>query len=455
MKEAPQNIESEKIVIGTMILFNDSIPEILKFVKQKYFYDKTNQLVFSVIKKLYETNKPVDTVTIFESAKSADVNISPLELAKLTANIISDVNVLYHAYLISEKFILRELIAKATEISENAYDQKEDVFDLVRSSIIELEQIIDIKSEVKEERNLYDKLDDIFKQITDERTGILQPSIKTTNHPGFNEATGGIRGGNIIAISGNYKQGKTTFGTAVVMDLAVTQKKRVGWFSLEISEYEMDLKYISMITGTRYGYLRDPANKNHYGDFRYRDESFKQTTLEASRKLFNTKIFVSDSDHDIFRIVTKLKIWKKKFDIEIGAIDYIGLIESPGKNERRDLEIAELSRKLKNVARELDIPLFILSQENEEGKTADSKALLRDADFWFSTSNLSDKGIKTWKIEENDIKYEVPVDNSFFEVKNKGNRHGPAGKKILYQYHENGTYTEVDYKHLENNSMPI
>ena len=102
----------------------------------------------------------------------------------------------------------------------------------------------------------------------------------------------------------------------------------------------------------------------------------------------------------------------------------------------------------KRTAKALDIPIIILSQENEDGKTADSKALLRDADFWFSTTNLADKGIKVWKIEDNEGKWEVPVDTSYFEVKNKGNRHGPAGTRILYRYNENGTYTEVDYRRV-------
>lgn len=453
MKTPPQNIESEKIVIGSMLLNNDYVPELLMQLKQKYFYEKEHQDLFAIIKRLYETQKPIDVVSVYEAVKTSEIKISAITISKLTEYSYAVGNPFYHALIIAEKYILRELIIKAKEIEERAYNQSEDVFDLIQQSIIELEQVINIKNDAKEEKNLYEQMDDIFQQITDEREGKKQPSLKTTNHPSFNDSTGGIRGGNVIAISGNYKQGKTTFGTAIILDFAVTQKKKIGWFSLEISEYEMNLKFISMVTATRYGYLRDPANKNHYGEFRYRDESLKETITNASRKFYETNIYVNDCDLDIFRIITKLKLWRKKYGIEIACIDYIGLIENPGKNERRDLEIAELSRKLKNTARELDIPIFILSQENEEGKTADSKALLRDADFWFSTSNLLDKGLKVWKIEDNDGKYEVAVDNSYFEVKNKGNRHGPAGKKILYKYNENGTYNEVDYK--RSNNLPI
>ena len=160
------------------------------------------------------------------------------------------------------------------------------------------------------------------------------------------------------------------------------------------------------------------------------------------------KYMLMIAELNIHRIINKLKLWKKKHDIDIAAIDYIGLIENDNQSERRDLEIAELSRKLKRTASALNIPIFVLSQENEEGKTADSKALLRDADFWFSSSNLAERGIKVWKIEDNDGRYEVPVDNSYFEVSNKANRHGLARMRILYRYNENGSFTEVDYKHI-------
>lgn len=449
MRELPNNTESEKIVLGSMIENNEIIPDILNVVKAQFFFVKDYGQIFSLIKDLYEKNAAIDAVSIYEASKARKIKIKlpllneVLHYAKLLDKAV------YHAFIITEKFVLRKLIKTSTEIMEYAYEQEEDVFDLINGSIADLETVLEVKEQAREEASLFNQLEEIFSNIRKEREGIIQPSLKTINHPTFNKATGGIRNGNIIAISGNYKQGKTTFGSALLMDFAVEQKKRIGWFSLEVSEYEMGLKFISMVTKTRYGYLRDPANKNHYGDFRYRDDSLTQTITEAMRKFNRTNIFVNDTDLDINRIINKLKLWKKKHNIEIAAIDYIGLIENKNKSERRDLEIAELSRKLKRTAKELNIPIFILSQENEDGKTADSKALLRDADFWFSTVNLSDKGKKVWKIEDKEGTYEVPVDTSHFEVKNKGNRHAPAGTRILYKYHENGSYTEVDYKHSE------
>ena len=171
-----------------------------------------------------------------------------------------------------------------------AYDQKEDVFELINSSIADLESTLDVQNETKEERNLYDKLDEIFVLIREEREGNISPSIKTVNHPTFK----GIRPGNIIVLSGKYKSGKTTFGASIISDLAIKQKLKVGWFSLKVSEYEMDLKFISMNTSTRYGYLRDPRNKNRYGDYRYKEDSFQNAIVKAVRKFNGTQIYVND-----------------------------------------------------------------------------------------------------------------------------------------------------------------
>jgi replicative DNA helicase len=447
----PNNIESEKIVLGSMIADNEKIPDMLAIVKQKYFFNKDHEIIFGLIKRLYESNTPVDSVSLYEASKSHNLTVDAALLSDISCHSSILSNSKYHCCVITEKFMLRELIRKSTEINNYAYRQEEDVFDLISGSIADLERTLEIQDEIKEERNLNDKLEDIFSSINDEREGKIEPSLKTFAHPTFNRCTGGIRPGNIVAISGKYKQGKTTFVASLISDFAIQKKKKIGWFSLEVNEYEMDLKFISMNTNTRYGYLRDPANKTRDGNLRYGDESLSETAASAMRKFHDTKIFVNDTDLDISRIINKLKLWKKKHSIDIAVIDYIGLIENSGKSERRDLEIAELSRKLKRAAGTLGIPIFVLSQENEDGKTADSKALLRDADFWFSISNLADRGSTIWKIEDNEGRWEVPVDPSYFEVKNKGNRHGLAGTRILYHYNENGSFCEVDYKNHNKN----
>ena len=163
---------------------------------------------------------------------------------------------------------------------------------------------------------------------------------------------------------------------------------------------------------------------------------------------------IDDRTIDLFKIKNKIKLWKKKHRIDIVAIDYMGLMRTTRKYERKDLELDDISLTLKQTAKEMDIPLIILTQENKDGESANSKGPLRDADFWFSISNLADKGIKVWKIEDEGMTYEVAVNPSIFEVRLKANRHGRAGAKMLYEYMPDGTYVEIDYKH-EQSIEPI
>lgn len=457
IKELPNNIESELLVLGSIILDNSFIPDVSLVLKSKYFFSDVNQSIYSVIIKMHESSMPIDTVSLYEQIQSLKLNVDVQYLAKLTKDTTYLANVIYHSYIIIEKFLLRELIKKSEKIRELAYNQENDVFEMIEDSVAELESVLSVREEAKEEKNLYDKLDEIFNVIKEERDGNLEPSIKFTNHPSFNRATGGIRNGNVILITGKYKQGKTTVATSLFDDLAINGKKMIGgWFSLEVSEFEMDIKHISQITGTRYGYLRNPADKTLDGHFRFSEDMLRDTILEAKRKLFNSGIYTSDETADLLKIRNKLKLWIKKFGLQFAVIDYLGLLESEGKYERKDLQISETSKKIKRIARELNIPIFILEQENEDGKTSNSKGPIRDADYWFSITNLKDAGKNSFKIREDGIDYDYPIDNSHFEVKLKASRHSPAGVRILYKYLEDGRFVEVDYKHkYEYSGDPI
>ena len=163
--------------------------------------------------------------------------------------------------------------------------------------------------------------------------------------------------------------------------------------------------------------------------------------LTAEKIFPSTKIMITDCVTYDSEIIAKIKYWVNKHKLKIVCIDYLQLVETTNKYERRDLEIAYLSRRFKNLARQLGIIIFIIVQENERGESADSKAPLRDSDFWFSVTHPIDEGKNTVKIDSENI----PVDQSHFQIRFKASRHSPNGGSFLAKFYENGEFKEYYY----------
>lgn len=203
--------------------------------------------------------------------------------------------------------------------------------------------------------------------------------------------TNGIRKNDLVVIYGEDKQGKTSLSTQIALDFAIYNKIPTGIFSYEMSKEIMYLKALSMRTGTEYRKLRSPKESG------LTPTEFKEFINNAENKFKDTKIYVSDEPLDKNRLKAKMKLWKRKFGIALYIIDYIGLIPINDKFERRDLAIADLSRFFKVLTKELDAPIMVLSQANDEGRTAESRALLRDCDFALMIQKPVECGIMSVK----------------------------------------------------------
>jgi len=337
--------------------------------------------------------------------------------------------------------MFREIITLSNKTTSCAFSQTEDPFELLARAINNLDEIRNVIEIAKEDENYWDRLPVLVQRIEEERRQKIETTIKCDTFPSFNTATGGLQKGNLVVISGKYKAGKTRFAYALLIDYAVNKKIPVGMIGLEMGQEEYDKILLSMQTGTRYEYLRDPAGKNKDGSLKLKDELLYEMKLKAEQIFPKTTIMISDSETYDVEIKAKIKYWVKKHKLKIVCIDYLQLVETTNKYERRDLVIAYLSRTFKNLARQLGIILFIIVQENEKGESADSKAPLRDSDFWFSVTHPIDEGKQTVRIDGD----EISVDQSHFLIKFKASRHSPNGGIFLTKFYENGEYKEFDH----------
>lgn len=445
------NIDAEKELLSAIIWDNNYFPSVHNLLRNsKCFYDKKHQIIYDCMIKLHDSNVSIDTISLYENLKDN----SEISVAFITTFNTPLANVDYTARVVYKYWLYRQVIEVSTDAIKLSTSGKEDEFELLEKVIERFENINQQLEFQREEINFVNRIPEIYDAIGKERNDPDKKAWKVLTFPSFNTATGGIKPGNLVVISGDYKKGKSTFGLSLLLDYCINAKLPVGFLSLEMSQEEIDRKVISLLTGTRYGYLRDPGAKSK-GEFILTDEMITRSINTARKELQKTNFFCSDEMLDQSSITAKVKYWVRKHQLKIILVDYIGLIETSEKFERRDLEIAYLSRFFKLLSKRLDVCFIILSQENAEGKVAESKALSRDADFWFSITHPIDDVKKnkldlTQKLIMNGKEVTLKLDESLFLVELKASRHGMNGTRMLCQFHRNGMFNEIDPERMHS-----
>ena len=437
----PNALEIEEGVLCAVISDFDYLIKAANLIKPKHFFDEKHQIIYKAIYDMYEASEHLDTLTLHQYLKKLDLSdrVGGLKYISKLTSVVPASNIEFHCKVIIEKWMLREIIAASHRLTQAAYNQTEDVFELASKGVNEFESIMSVSESSKPELNFYDRLPKLIDQIIFDRENNIDAGIKATEFPSFNHATLGLKPGNLVVISGKYKSGKTRFSLSLLRDFAVFGKIPVGLVGFEMDVEEYDKNLLSMQTGIRYGYLRDPSAKNHDGTYILKDSHIQQLNERAGKSFKDTNIYITDSVFTDSEAIAKIKYWVKKHGVKIVLVDYLQLIESSKKSERRDLEIADMSKRLKNLARMEKIIVFIIVQENDKGTSADSKGPLRDADFWFSIDHPVDDGVKSIKVNGT----EITVDESVFQVKFKASRHSANGGKFVCKFYENGEFKEL------------
>jgi len=420
----PQNLEAEESILSAILLDNSSLVDVLDILRADDFYRSAHQTIFSAVIDLFSKNEPIDLITlsnILRKQKKLDEIGGATYLAKLVDTVPLAVNAQHYAKIVHEKAYLRRLIEKANEITKRCFEDSEDV-----------DEVIDFA-----ERSIFeisgDKIGPSFHSISQ----IIEKSIDTlekrqrnkslvTGVPtGFKKLdtdTSGLQKSDLIIIAARPGMGKTAFALNIARNAAIESNIPVSVFSLEMSKEQLAMRLLSSEAKVNSTRIR--------GGFLNQDD-WHQINNAAGR-LYEAPIYIDDSPSlTALELRAKARRMKMEKDIGIIIIDYLQLMKIRGMAERRDLEISEISRSLKALAKELDIPVVALSQLNRKlEERSDKRPQLSDLRESGALEQDSDVIMFIYRDDEYN-KDESNPKKGTAEILLKKQRNGPTGMSTL------------------------
>jgi replicative DNA helicase len=373
-KVPPQAVDLEQAVLGAMMLEKNAVTETIDILSQESFYDPKHQYIFAVIKDLFGTSKPIDILTVIDKLKrngELEAAGGAAYISQLTSRVASTAHVEFHARIISEKHIKRELIRMCSEVMRDAFDETNDVFDVLNKAEGDLFKIAE---------NNMGKAVDVMQNVV--RQAIEEIELASKNPDGISgvptgfyaldKLTSGWQRSDMIVIAARPAMGKTAFVLSMARNTAVDHNMGVAIFSLEMSSVQLVKRLIASET-------RLSAEKLRKGDLR--DDEFQQLHTRIS-KLATAPLYIDDTPGiSIFDLRAKCRRLKMQYDIQMVIIDYLQLMTAGAKNQgNREQEISSISRSIKEIAKELNIPIVALSQlsRSVEQRGGDKKPILSD-----------------------------------------------------------------------------
>ena len=373
-KVQPQAIALEEVVLGAILIDKNALPSVMDILRVETFYKQAHQDIFEVILDLFQKSQPIDILTVQEALKKN----KKLEqvggityLAELTNKVSSAANIEYHARIITQKYIQRELIKVSTEIIRDSFEDTKDIFELLDNAERNLYDITD-----QNLNTAYEKLGalaiktrkeiEAISQQTGELTGV------TTGFDELDKITSGWQASDLIIIAARPGMGKTAFALSLARNAALS-KKPVAIFSLEMSKLQLVQRLIAM---------EAEINSKKIRNGQLDDYEWKKLH-EAVERMSNIEVYIDDTPAiNIFELRAKCRRMKQNHNIQMVVIDYLQLMSSaPNQNRgNREQEISSISRALKSMAKELNVPVIALSQLSRavETRGGDKRPQLSD-----------------------------------------------------------------------------
>ena len=360
-KIPPQAPELEEAVLGAIMLEKDKLAEVLEIVQSNdCFYVDSHQKIYAAIRRLFDKGMPVDLLTVTdELRKSNELEIvgGAYYLTRLTMSVVSSAHVEAHARIVMEKFIQRELIRISGMVISDAYEDSTDVFDLLDKAESNLYEITD-KHLRKNFKSLKEVMVTTVREIEEAKNKQEDVTGVPTGFKMLDKLTSGWQKNALIIVAARPAVGKTAFCLNLAMNAALHTGKSfpVAFFSLEMGAGELVKRMLSATTEVS----MDAITKG-----RMQEHEFVQMT-QRMNKLAAANIFLDDQAAlNIFELRAKARRLKQKHDIQMIIIDYLQLMQADiNKGGNREQEISKISRDLKSLAKELEIPIIALSQLN-------------------------------------------------------------------------------------------
>jgi len=357
-KIPPQALDLEEAVLGAVMLEQGAAAKVLDIISPESFYADAHQRIFRAVMSLFGSTRPIDILTVTEELrKTSELDLvgGPYYIAQLTNRVASSANIEYHATLIAQKFIQRELIRTSSIIIRDAYEESTDVLELLDRSEKELFSITQ-----KNLRKDFAPLPTLISKTMKEMQDVKLHKNELTGVPsGFIELdriTTGWQRSDLIIVAARPGMGKTAFVLSLARNASLINDAAVAIFSLEMSAQQLATRLISAEAEIPSDKLRRPGTMAQH--------EWQQLYAKVA-PLDNAKIFIDDTPAiNIFDLRSKCRRMKMQHNIQLIIIDYLQLMSGTGDNRQgnREQEISNISRSLKSIAKELDVPVITLSQ---------------------------------------------------------------------------------------------
>lgn len=370
-KIPPQALEFEEAVLGAILLDKDAMQNVVEILQPEHFYTEANQRVYSAMQRLNARMAPIDMLTVTEELKKSgelEAVGGRVYIAKLTSRVGAAVNIEYHARIIFQKYLQRSLIHLGGDMITSGYDESKDVEDIME----EAENNLFTLSQGSMKRDVVQvssTIDEAIEQMKAAAKREDQLSGLASGFHGIDEITLGWQPATMVVIAARPAMGKTAFVLSMARKMAIDHNTPIAMFSLEMSNVELVKRLMTAeteITSEKIKSGRLTVDEwNHFN--------------RSIGRLRNAPIYIDDTPGlSVFDLRSKARVLKKKHDIKCIIIDYLQLMTASAmKPGSRQEEVSMISRSLKGLAKELNIPVIALSQlnRNVEGRTSEKSAI--------------------------------------------------------------------------------
>lgn len=446
LKLPPQNIEAEVSLLGCVLLDKNAIIKIADIITPEDFYKDSHGIIYAAMRELYAKHEPIDIVSLsnkLEEKGQLDAVGGRSYLASLSNSVATASNVVFYANIIQKKATLRRLISTAAEISEYGYHEDEDVDDMLDKAEQKL-----FKISQKYLKNVFTPIESLLSDAFERIDELHKQSGKlrglTTGYADLDNLLSGLQKSDLIILAARPSVGKTAFALELARYAAIKGKASVGIFSLEMSKEQLVDRMLCAQANVSLWKLRT----GHLSD-KEEDDDFSKIG-QAMGVLSEAAIYIDDSaSSNIMEIRTKARRLQIEKGLDFIIIDYLQLMEGRGKyGDNRVQEVAEITRSLKGLARELNVPVLALSQlarAVEQNKPAipklahlrESGSIEQDADIvMFIYRKAVDRNYNCDELSD--------FDRHSAEIHIAKHRNGPTGKVALFFDEEN-----VSFKNME------
>lgn len=374
-KIPPQAVEFEEAVLGAMLIDNSAINQVIDILSPNSFYREEHKLIFAAVKELFGNSQPVDILTVANELRGKgelDSAGGEYYLVQLSQKVSSSAHSEFHARIIVQKYIQREMIRVASGIINKAFDETTDVFDLLDEAEQELFEVAH-GSIVKN----YESAQDLIKQAINRIEEISKREGLSGVPSGFTKidrVTSGWQASDLVILAARPGMGKTAFVLSMARNMAIDHKAPVAVFSLEMSSVQLITRLISSETGLNSEKLRKGNLDEH---------EWQQLTTKV-RSLEKAPLFIDDTPAlSVFDLRAKCRRLVAQNGVRLIIIDYLQLMTVGGQGKgggNREQEISTISRSLKSIAKELNVPVIALSQLSRavETRGGNKRPLLSD-----------------------------------------------------------------------------